>query len=231
MHAAHFTLPSIHGAVSLQHMLAAERVQPAQLAYDRPSPKLLAFLRKHYALTAHVPQPNNFVVFDAYFTENWTRVPLAGQPGAAAAVAAVAAAKAVHRRPTTEGSQWQAQMLAAAAYQGMHAADVPPQLQPHTTSQWATVNMRPLTAAGRSSRVGARGQQAAGQMQTAAMPAAAQLQQQGQAQVQSWQHKTGASSYYPIQQGMLPAQRQRQAYAPPPAAPNSLDKRPTRQTT
>lgn len=33
----------------LQHFLATEGQQPEMLAYDRPSPKLLAFLHKHYS--------------------------------------------------------------------------------------------------------------------------------------------------------------------------------------
>ena len=44
-------------------MLANEGVQPHQLAYDRPSPKLIGFLRKHFRLQDFVPQTNNFVVF------------------------------------------------------------------------------------------------------------------------------------------------------------------------
>ena len=35
-------------AADLQHFLAAERQSAASVGYDRPSPKLLAFLRKHY---------------------------------------------------------------------------------------------------------------------------------------------------------------------------------------
>merc|ERR1719269_479186 len=45
-----------------------ESVVPEKLAYDRPSPKLLGFLRKHFGLSRYVPQANNFVVFDAYFS-------------------------------------------------------------------------------------------------------------------------------------------------------------------
>lgn len=48
-------------------LLKTQQATPEQLAYDRPSPKLLAFLTKHYNLSAFVPQPNNFVVFDAFF--------------------------------------------------------------------------------------------------------------------------------------------------------------------
>jgi hypothetical protein len=48
-------------------MLAAEQLCPEQLAYDRPSPKLLSFVRKHYGLSSYVPQSNNFVVFEQHF--------------------------------------------------------------------------------------------------------------------------------------------------------------------
>lgn len=48
-------------------MLAAEGHTPEQLGYDRPSPKLLAFLHKHYHLSSYVPQTNNFVVYEQYF--------------------------------------------------------------------------------------------------------------------------------------------------------------------
>lgn len=43
------------------------RVTPEQLAYDRPSPKLFAFLKKRCGLSEFFPQPNNFVIFDAFF--------------------------------------------------------------------------------------------------------------------------------------------------------------------
>jgi alpha-tubulin N-acetyltransferase 1 len=48
-------------------MLANEGVKPHELGYDRPSPKLLGFLRKHYHLANYVPQTNNYVVFSDYF--------------------------------------------------------------------------------------------------------------------------------------------------------------------
>mmetsp|Transcript_76380 Transcript_76380/g.181658 ORF Transcript_76380/g.181658 Transcript_76380/m.181658 type:complete len:372 (+) Transcript_76380:63-1178(+) len=51
-------------------MLQEEGLQPSQLAYDRPSPKLLGFLRKHYKLCSYQPQNNNFVVFDEYFMDH-----------------------------------------------------------------------------------------------------------------------------------------------------------------
>ncbi|KAI2652694.1 Alpha-tubulin N-acetyltransferase 1 [Labeo rohita] len=47
--------------------LLHKRVQPEQMAYDRPSPKFLSFLEKHYDLKNSVPQVNNFVVFTGFF--------------------------------------------------------------------------------------------------------------------------------------------------------------------
>ena len=49
------------------YMLKHEQVEASKLAYDRPSPKLLKFLEKHYGLAGFVSQNNNFVVFDKYF--------------------------------------------------------------------------------------------------------------------------------------------------------------------
>ncbi len=48
-------------------MLEKEQRDPAAFGYDRPSPKLVAFLRKHFGLAEYVPQTNNFIVFDRYF--------------------------------------------------------------------------------------------------------------------------------------------------------------------
>ena len=42
-------------------------VHPAKFAYDRPSPKLIGFLSKHYGLKGFVPQNNNYVVFNQYW--------------------------------------------------------------------------------------------------------------------------------------------------------------------
>ena len=54
-------------------MLAREgNVHPAKLAYDRPSPKLVGFLSKHYGLKNYVPQNNNFIVFSQYWDPNPT---------------------------------------------------------------------------------------------------------------------------------------------------------------
>ena len=56
-----------HGLAIFEEMLSKEGLQPEKLAYDRPSEKLISFLRKHYGLSQYVPQNNNFVVFNQYF--------------------------------------------------------------------------------------------------------------------------------------------------------------------
>ncbi|XP_008839451.1 alpha-tubulin N-acetyltransferase 1 isoform X7 [Nannospalax galili] len=56
-----------HGQELFHYMLQKERVEPHQLAIDRPSPKLLKFLNKHYNLETTVPQVNNFVIFEGFF--------------------------------------------------------------------------------------------------------------------------------------------------------------------
>uniref|UniRef100_A0AAV2K2J1 Alpha-tubulin N-acetyltransferase 1 n=1 Tax=Knipowitschia caucasica TaxID=637954 RepID=A0AAV2K2J1_KNICA len=56
-----------YGLQLFDHMLQDKNVQPALMAYDRPSPKLLSFLAKHYNLTQSIPQVNNFVVFEGFF--------------------------------------------------------------------------------------------------------------------------------------------------------------------
>lgn len=55
------------GRSLFETMLEREDVTPEKLAYDRPSPKLLGFLQKHFGLSRYAAQNNNFVVFDAYF--------------------------------------------------------------------------------------------------------------------------------------------------------------------
>eukprot|EP00048_Salpingoeca_helianthica_P020602 m.7403 g.7403 ORF g.7403 m.7403 type:complete len:366 (+) comp5018_c1_seq1:94-1191(+) len=56
-----------HGRMLFDHMIAAEGKHPSQLGYDRPSPKFVAFLAKHFGLRDFRPQINNFVVFNDYF--------------------------------------------------------------------------------------------------------------------------------------------------------------------
>lgn len=57
------------GKQLFEHMLKKESAQPANLAIDRPSEKLLSFMTKHYGLQAPMRQMNNYVVFDGFFPD------------------------------------------------------------------------------------------------------------------------------------------------------------------
>ena len=61
------------GKEIFEKFLNKEGKQAEKLAYDRPSDKLLAFLRKHYKLAGYIPQNNNFVVYNQYFETNPNR--------------------------------------------------------------------------------------------------------------------------------------------------------------
>ncbi|XP_059206562.1 alpha-tubulin N-acetyltransferase 1-like isoform X2 [Centropristis striata] len=56
-----------YGQELFNFMLQHKNLEPVLMAYDRPSPKFLSFLVKHYCLTPSVPQANNFVVFEGFF--------------------------------------------------------------------------------------------------------------------------------------------------------------------
>lgn len=55
------------GKLLFDYMLKNESITPKRLAYDRPSNKLLCFLKKHFNLVNYVTQNNNYVVFDEFF--------------------------------------------------------------------------------------------------------------------------------------------------------------------
>jgi alpha-tubulin N-acetyltransferase 1 len=56
------------GRVLYDAMIHREQIAPHHLGYDKPSPKFLGFLRKHFGLSDYIPQTNNFVVFEQYFS-------------------------------------------------------------------------------------------------------------------------------------------------------------------
>ena len=56
-----------HGRTLYDYMLSYQNVHPAELGIDRPSPKFLAFMKKHFGLSDYIPQTNNFVVYNQYF--------------------------------------------------------------------------------------------------------------------------------------------------------------------
>jgi len=56
------------GKTLFEQMLQDQKASPKFMAVDRPSPKLLAFLRKYYGLAQPIPQVNNYVIFEGFFT-------------------------------------------------------------------------------------------------------------------------------------------------------------------
>lgn len=59
------------GQALFRAMLRSEgNVEPAGMAYDRPSPKMLSFLAKKFNLRAPMPQANHFTVFQAFFSDS-----------------------------------------------------------------------------------------------------------------------------------------------------------------
>ena len=59
--------PLLFPKLLFEKMIENERIIPENIAYDRPSDKLLKFLRKYFNLKNYIPQNNNFVIFDDYF--------------------------------------------------------------------------------------------------------------------------------------------------------------------
>jgi len=58
------------GSILFEYMLQYENTNAAKLGYDRPSSKLIGFLKTRYGLSEYIPQSNNFVVFRRYFSSN-----------------------------------------------------------------------------------------------------------------------------------------------------------------
>ena len=56
------------GKALFEYMLQDQKATPKFMAIDRPSPKLLAFLRKYYGLAKAIHQVNNYVIFDGFFS-------------------------------------------------------------------------------------------------------------------------------------------------------------------
>jgi len=51
-----------------QILTSSPNLSPAKLAFDRPSAKLVPFLRKHFGLLDLVEQPNKFVISRQFFS-------------------------------------------------------------------------------------------------------------------------------------------------------------------
>ncbi|KAI9199396.1 touch receptor neuron protein Mec-17-domain-containing protein [Polychytrium aggregatum] len=58
-----------YGKRLFDFMMTMENCTAASLAYDKPSPKLLSFVKKYYGLSEFLPQNNNFILFREYGLE------------------------------------------------------------------------------------------------------------------------------------------------------------------
>lgn len=120
------------GKLVFEAMLNNERVAPEKLAYDRPSPKLIGFLRKYFGLSDFVPQSNNFVVFQQYFT---------GASGTSTTAAARSAPTGMMSRASSGASS------AGGSQSAMSRENTPPSLAPQPNPQapkpQAAINLAP----------------------------------------------------------------------------------------
>lgn len=57
------------GKELFDYMLQDTRLHACQLAVDKPSYKFSSFLKKHYNLIHSIPQTNNFVIYQGFFSE------------------------------------------------------------------------------------------------------------------------------------------------------------------
>jgi len=58
-----------YGKQLFQHAILRENKEAHQVAIDRPSPKFLSFLSKHYSLNNPISQMNKFNVYEAFFKD------------------------------------------------------------------------------------------------------------------------------------------------------------------
>ncbi|ORX59093.1 DUF738-domain-containing protein [Piromyces finnis] len=49
-----------------EYVLKKENLKETNIAYDRPSDRLINFLKKHYNFTKDIPQYNNFMIFENF---------------------------------------------------------------------------------------------------------------------------------------------------------------------
>ena len=55
------------GKQLFDYMLNYEKINPYMLAFDRPTLRLLSFLKKNYGLDNYLTQENSFIIFDKFF--------------------------------------------------------------------------------------------------------------------------------------------------------------------
>lgn len=57
-----------YGKELYEFMLKSESTSASKIAIDKPSQKLLSFMRKYYSLSDYIPQNNNYVIYKQYFS-------------------------------------------------------------------------------------------------------------------------------------------------------------------
>jgi len=58
-----------YGYALFSSMLEITSVPVHKIAYDRPSPKLISFMKKYFSLTNMDLQPNRYAIFEGFFDE------------------------------------------------------------------------------------------------------------------------------------------------------------------
>jgi len=54
------------GHFLFEHVLKKEHIDVTEIAYDRPSKRLICFLKKYYNFKKDIPQYNNFMIFESF---------------------------------------------------------------------------------------------------------------------------------------------------------------------
>ena len=57
------------GKMIFDYMLNYENKHPASLAYDRPTLRLLSFMKKNYGLKDYMTQNNSFMIYEQFFNQ------------------------------------------------------------------------------------------------------------------------------------------------------------------
>lgn len=127
-----------YGRQLFDSMLRSEVVEPQRLGYDRPSPKLIGFLRKHFGLVQYQPQANHFVVFDKYWSSTSSRRPSGSTWG-----------QRIQPTPSQHCAQvWPVKLPAPVPYR-LGAEDFP--MKTSAPASMASLARRPQAAPGRRS--------------------------------------------------------------------------------
>lgn len=60
-----------YGKELYELFIQSDNINPSKIAIDRPSQKLLSFMKRHYGLADYIPQNNNFIVYRQFFSHDF----------------------------------------------------------------------------------------------------------------------------------------------------------------